>query len=142
MMTTLRRNTRQRFIILDTIKKMPRHFSVDEVYIEVKKEHPTIGQATLFRNINKMVEEGILLRIEVPGGASRYELCAPKHYHAKCMVCGELFDVEMEYIPDLESKVKDAHGFQFSGHDIIFSGICSSCRKKQEEKILKQEDEK
>lgn len=132
-MNTVRRNTKQLSIILDTIKMMPRHFTADDVYEEVKKEYPGLGQATVFRNLNKMAEEGILLRIEVPGGASRYELSAPKHYHAKCMVCGSLFDVEMDYIPNLENKVKDAHGFVFSGHDIIFTGICSSCRKKQEE---------
>ena len=133
MMNTVRRNTKQLSIILDTIKRMPRHFTAEDVYKEVKKENPSVGQATVFRNMNKMAEEGILLRIEVPGGASRYELIEPKHYHAKCMVCGNLFDVEMDYIPDLENKIKDAHGFVFSGHDIIFTGICSSCRKKQEE---------
>lgn len=132
-MNKVRRNTKQLSVILDTIKKMPRHFTVEDVYKEVRKENPSVGQATVFRNMNKMAEEGILLRIEVPGGASRYELSAPKHYHAKCMVCGNLFDVEMDYIPNLENKVKDAHGFVFSGHDIIFNGICSSCRKKQDE---------
>ena len=132
-MNTVRRNTKQLSIILDTIKRMPRHFTAEDVYKEVKKENPSVGQATVFRNMNKMAEEGILLRIEVPGGASKYELIASKHYHAKCMVCGNLFDVEMDYIPDLENKIKDAHGFVFSGHDIIFTGICSSCRKKQDE---------
>ena len=133
LMNTARRNTKQLSVILDTIKKMPRHCTAEDVYKEVRKENPSVGKATVFRNMNKMAEEGILLRIEVPGGASRYELIAPKHYHAKCMVCGSLFDVEMDYIPDLENKIKDAHGFVFSGHDIIFTGICSSCRKKQEE---------
>lgn len=133
-MTAVRRNTKQLSIILDTIKTMSRHFTAEEVYLEVKKENTGLGQATVFRNINKMAQEGILLKIEVPGGASRYELSAPKHYHAKCIKCGRLFDVEMDYIPDLENKVKDPHGFQFSGHDIIFTGICSSCREKQKDK--------
>ena len=112
---------------------MPRHFTAEEVYFEVKKDNPSVGQATVFRNMNKMAEEGILLRIEVPGGASRYEMIAPKHYHAKCMKCGNLFDVEMDYIPDLANRIKNANGFQFSGHDIIFTGICSSCSRKLEE---------
>ena len=139
-MATVRRNTKQLSFILDTIKMMPRHFTADDVYEEVKKEYPGLGQATVFRNLNKMAEEGILLRIEVPGGAREYELMAPKHYHAKCMKCGKLFDVEMDYMPNLEKKVKDAHGFQFSGHDIIFTGLCSSCIKKQDGNNM--EDEK
>ena len=139
-MATVRRNTKQISVILDTIKMMPRHFTADDVYEEVKKEYPGLGQATVFRNLNKMAEEGILLRIEVPGGAREYELRAPKHYHAKCMKCGKLFDIEMDYMPNLEKKVKDAHGFQFSGHDIIFTGLCSSCIKKQDGNNM--EDEK
>ena len=140
MTMTVRRNTKQLSFILDTIKMMPRHFTADDVYEEVKKEYPGLGQATVFRNLNKMAEEGILLRIEVPGGAREYELMAPKHYHAKCMKCGNLFDIEMDYMPNLEKKVKDAHGFQFSGHDIIFTGLCSSCIKKQDGNNM--EDEK
>ena len=139
-MATVRRNTKQLSFILDTIKMMPRHFTADDVYEEVKKEYPGLGQATVFRNLNKMAEEGILLRIEVPGGAREYELMAPKHYHAKCMKCGKLFDIEMDYMPNLEKKLKDAHGFQFSGHDIIFTGLCSSCIKKQDGNNM--EDEK
>ena len=139
-MATVRRNTKQLSFILDTIKMMPRHFTADDVYEEVKKEYPGLGQATVFRNLNKMAEEGILLRIGVPGGAREYELMAPKHYHAKCMKCGKLFDIEMDYMPNLEKKVKDAHGFQFSGHDIIFTGLCSSCIKKQDGNNM--EDEK
>ena len=139
-MAIVRRNTKQLSFILDTIKMMPRHFTADDVYEEVKKEYPGLGQATVFRNLNKMAEEGILLRIEVPGGAREYELMAPKHYHAKCMKCGKLFDIEMDYMPNLEKKVKDAHGFQFSGHDIIFTGLCSSCIKKQDGNNM--EDEK
>ena len=139
-MATVRRNTKQLSFILDTIKMMPRHFTADDVYEEVKKEYPGLGQATVFRNLNKMAEEGILLRIEVPGGAREYELMAPKHSPAKCMKCGKLFDVEMDYMPNLEKKVKDAHGFQFSGHDIIFTGLCSSCIKKQDGNNM--EDEK
>ena len=92
-MATVRRNTKQLSFILDTIKMMPRHFTADDVYEEVKKEYPGLGQATVFRNLNKMAEEGILLRIEVPGGAREYELRAPKHYHAKCMKCGKLLHI-------------------------------------------------
>lgn len=50
-MTTVRRNTKQLSIILDTIKTMSRHFTAEEVYLEVKKENPGLGQATVFRNI-------------------------------------------------------------------------------------------
>ena len=45
--------------------------------------------------------------------------------------CGKVFDVEMDYIKDLEKQIKEAHGFQFSGHDLMFKGICPDCQKKE-----------
>ena len=29
----------------------------------------------------------------------------------------------------LEGKIRDAHGFEFSGHDLMFRGICPECQK-------------
>ena len=51
MMNTVRRNTKQLSIILGAIKRMPRHFTAEDVYKEVKKENPSVGQATVFRNM-------------------------------------------------------------------------------------------
>jgi Fur family ferric uptake transcriptional regulator/Fur family peroxide stress response transcriptional regulator len=34
----------------------------------------------------------------------------------------------MEYITDIEKSIKDTHGFVFTGHDIVFKGICPECK--------------
>ena len=137
-MAVRRRNTRQREIILETIGRMERHVTAEDVYAEVSRTNPEIGKATVFRNMAVLAEEGHLLCIEVPDGPRRFEKKASNHYHAKCRICGKLLDVDMEYIPDLVDKVRDSHGFQFSGHDIIFTGICSSCSHKEEKDKEKQ----
>ena len=56
MTMTVRRNTKQLSVILDTIKMMPRHFTSDDVYEEFKKEYPCLRQATVFINLHKMAE--------------------------------------------------------------------------------------
>ena len=38
------------------------------------------------------------------------------------------FDVDMDYIADMEKFIKDTHGFVFTGHDIIFKGVCPACK--------------
>ena len=47
--------------------------------------------------------------------------------HVRCTTCQHVFDVEMDYIPDLKNKIKDNHGFQIGEHNIIFAGICPKC---------------
>ncbi|MGN0242707.1 MAG: Fur family transcriptional regulator [Lachnospiraceae bacterium] len=125
----IKRNTIQCSLILETVNRLQCHATADEIYDEVVKEHPNISRATVYRNLNRLSKTGQILKIEIPGGADRFEHVCQKHYHVKCEKCGRLFDVDMEYMEDLESKIKDDHNFVFTGHNIIFTGICPECRK-------------
>lgn len=125
------RNTIQRSLILDAVCKLHRHVSADEVYEEVVQIHPNISKATVYRNLSQLVDAGKILKIEIPNGADCFEAMHELHYHVKCLECGRIFDVDMDYIRDLEKSIKDTHGFEFSGHDIMFKGVCSECRMKK-----------
>jgi len=46
----------------------------------------------------------------------------------RCEKCGRVFDVDMEFVSGLEKNIRDPRGFQFTGYDIIFKGICPACR--------------
>lgn len=126
----MNRNTIQCTLVLETVNKLPGHVTADEIYEAIAKEHPTISRATVYRNLNRLSQTGKICRIEIPGGADRFERWCHPHYHIKCEVCGRIFDVDMEYIPHLEYKIRGTHGFQLTGHDILFTGICPQCREK------------
>ena len=83
----------------------------------------------MYRNLGVLANRGEVLRVEVPNGADRYDFLNRPHYHAKCRVCGGVFDVDMPYQSDILAKVSDAHGFAIEEHEIIFNGVCSECRK-------------
>ena len=127
----VKRNTIQRAMVLDAVNKLKCHATADEVYQIVVNEHPNISKGTVYRNLNQLAEMGEIRKIEVPGNADRFGHRCHDHYHARCLKCGKVFDVEMDYIKDLEKQIKDAHGFQFSGHDLMFKGICPDCQKKE-----------
>lgn len=126
----IRRNTIQRAMVLDAVNKLQCHATAEEVYQMVSDEHPNISKGTVYRNLNQLAERGEIRKIEVPGNADRFDHICHDHYHARCLKCGKVFDVEMDYMKDLEKQVKDAHGFEFSGHDLMFKGVCPNCRKK------------
>ena len=52
-----------------------------------------------------------------------------------------MFDVDMEYRTDLEAQVRDPHGFLFTGHDIIFRGLCPACRRADGVSLPREEDQ-
>lgn len=123
-----RRNTIQKDLVLKTVQELKRHLTADEVYEFIKKEHPTIGRGTVYRNLKILVEEGAIRKVEVPDGSDRFDFTLKDHYHVKCVKCGDIFDVGMEQLPDLKAKIRDTHGMEFLGYDIFFKGICPACR--------------
>ena len=139
----MKRKTIQRSLILDAVNKLHNHATADEIYDAVIIEHPNISKATVYRNLNALSEMGEIRKLEIPGGADRYDHCSHIHCHIKCDKCGRLFDVDMDYISGLENNIRDTRGFDFRGYDIIFRGTCPDCKKhssSQKEKDVSQKN--
>ena len=73
----------------------------------VLESNPTIGQATVYRNINKLVDEGILLKIPTTNNF-RYDINTHTHAHLTCKECGSVIDLYdgdyQKIVSNLESK--------------------------------------
>lgn len=121
------RNTIQRALVLEAVRSLHDHPTSSDVYDVVREKYPNISRATVYRNLGVLAKKGEVLRVEVPNGADRYDFRNKPHYHARCRVCGGVFDIEAPYLDDLVSRVTDAHGFIIEGHETIFDGVCASC---------------
>ena len=123
------RNTIQRALVLEAVNTLQCHATADEVYEAIVKEHPTVSKATVYRNLNLLSEMGEIRKMEIPGGADRFDHRCHDHCHVRCEQCGRVFDVDMDYVTGLEKGIRDTHGFAFTGYDILFRGICPDCRE-------------
>ena len=110
---TNRRNTIQKDLVKNAVYEIKRHVTANEVCEFLKKEYPTIGKGTVYRNLDILSEEGALRKVEVPDGANRFDITLKNHYHVRCIKCGEVSDVDMEEIPDLMKRIHDTHGIDF-----------------------------
>ena len=128
-----RRNTIQKDLVRNAVYEMKRHVTANEVYEFIKESYPTIGKGTVYRNLDILVEEGALRKVEVSEGPNRFDFTLKNHYHVRCVKCGEVSDVDMDEIPDLMKKIHDTHGIEFLDYDISFKGICSKCRGEAKE---------
>jgi Fur family ferric uptake transcriptional regulator/Fur family peroxide stress response transcriptional regulator len=115
-------------MVLEAVQELRSHVTAAEVYERIAKNHPQISRATVYRNLNVLAELGEIRRIETPNSADRFDHIRQEHYHARCVRCGRLFDVKMDFIRDLEQSVEDAFGFEITGHDIFFKGVCMECK--------------
>ena len=121
--------SRQREIILNTLRTNPVHPTTDELHEMVKGQDPNISIATVYRNLNQLAAAGKVFKISNPNGADRFDFTLKKHYHVQCVKCGSIFDVDMDELTNLKEKIHDTHGMEFLDYDILFKGICSACKE-------------
>ena len=125
-MNTVQRNTVQRQIITNVLQRL-KHPTVLEVNDEVQKDHPTISKTTIYRNLRQMDQEGIIWQIWIQGDAERYDTNPTPHYHFKCKGCGNIYDMDMDYLYELNQALQNSNLHAIERHDIIFTGTCQSC---------------
>ena len=134
------RNTVQQDIICVTVKSMTTHPSPDEVYNEVHSKYPTIGRATVYRVLNKLVEKGEIKKVSLPDAADRYDFNTEDHIHMRCRCCNKVYDAEfngskelLDQINELLSRdhTSELSGFLSEGAHLSLYGICKECQKNQ-----------
>ena len=122
-----KRNTIQRTLVLEAVKELQCHATADEIYHRIMKKYPHISKGTVHRNLALLSDAGEIRKIAMPSGADRYDHLCHEHYHARCEKCGRVVDVGMTYMADLDRNIIETHGFQVTGHDVVFKGICCEC---------------
>ncbi len=84
--------THQRLVIMSIVMKMTNHPSVDQIYGEVRKDHPSISLATVYKTVETFVENGLLSKVATREGQMRYDPRLDNHGHIYCGNTKELLD--------------------------------------------------
>lgn len=123
------RNTMQKEIIRNALCEMANHPTADEVYSFVHERYPTISRATVFRVLNKLAENGNILKVDISNGADHFDHQTFEHYHAHCSICGKVCDVILKPLVIQTENIKAQDDFHVTGYSLQFNGICSQCRE-------------
>ncbi|SMC09388.1 Fur family transcriptional regulator [Nitratiruptor tergarcus] len=116
------KSTPQRVAMLGILEQKG-HADIEDIYSEIKKEFVSISLATVYKNINTLLEAGIIQEIKVPHKKSKFELKKHKHSHFVCEKCGNVYDVEQPKSIDIELP----EGFKPKETSLMLSGICPKC---------------
>ena len=117
--------TPQRRAIVDTIiANEGKHLTAEEIYDEVKIVCPEIGLATVYRTILLLEEMGIVYKLDLNDGCSRYELAhineTHRHHHLVCNNCGKVIEVQDDLLEDLEVQIEKVYKFKILDHSVKF----------------------
>lgn len=124
--------TKQRINIAKIFFCMAGHHSLEEIYQEVHKKHPSIGQTTVYRTIKLLCEVGLAEELHVGEGFARYEVSTAKqhHDHLVCKECGKTVEFTLPEVEKIQNDLAKSHGFVLLDHQHILLGVCEDCRKK------------
>lgn len=128
---SMMRLTTQRQIILEELSKVKTHPTASELYDMVRKRLPRIGLGTVYRNLELMAENGMILKLEVGGTQKRFDATTDTHYHIRCSTCGKVDDIDTPVLDELVKEAAQATSYEIVGHHVEFTGICPACRKKE-----------
>jgi len=126
------RLTTQRQIILEELSKVTSHPTAGEVYDRVRKRLPRIGLGTVYRNLELMAENGVIVKLEVGGTQKRFDATTDPHYHVRCSECGKVDDIELPVQHEINRIASEETDYQILGHHIEFSGVCQTCHSSSE----------
>ena len=135
--------TNQKELILDYIERYPQeHFTAADLFMNLKQDGNRIGLTTVYRHIDRLVDEGILIKSVVDENTPAcYELSGHEGhahsscYHCKCIQCGKLIHLHCDEITKLEKHILADHDFMVMPERTVFFGICRECREGGEEHV-------
>ena len=120
--------TPQRLKIVSMIERHG-HINIEELYRQMREEFPSVSLATIYKNINQMVENGLVQEVKLPTQKSVYELVKEPHLHMVCDRCHKIEDIVIGTDKIIEEAEK-ASGYEILDSFITLRGICPECRKK------------
>ena len=133
--------SRQRESILNSLNEKLDHPTAEMVYNCVKKEQPNISLGTVYRNLNQLVEQGVLRRIATPVSGDRFDIRTDTHAHLLCTRCGKVLDLEDDLISELDRNVMRTTGFLVNDRQLLLSGICADCLAAQQVRLTEETED-
>ncbi len=130
--------TKQRNILLDFLKSKPGvHFTAADVYDHFNEQEGSISKATVYRQLERLVEEGILNKYIIDAnspacfeyvGEDSHEYC-DVCFHCKCEGCGRLIHLHCDELEEIQVHLYETHNFKLDPLRTVFYGLCDKCRQ-------------
>ncbi len=135
------RPTRARQLILALIEKDNQHYTPEEMLVQLNALGERLSIATLYQNLAKLVDKGLLVKFVGLDGEYRYDCNKTPHHHLICRSCGRIVDVVVKQSLDtIMPRPVDPRagqplqpGWKIVQRRVDFIGVCPDCSQQTEE---------
>ena len=123
----MKRRTNQRNAIKEVFGKIDRPLSIEEILKAGRETVKTLNQATVYRNLKMLVEEGRLIKINAPALGALYERADKgHHHHFQCRSCDKVYEIDGCCFNEGSATPP---GFITERHEVYLFGVCSTCKR-------------
>ena len=105
------------------------HPTAQSVYDKVKKVHPTVSLATVYKTLQVLRDLDLIQELNFPKGQARFDPYIKPHVNLICQQCGSIEDLDDPIAREITEKVSVAAKFKPNGQRIDVYGICQKCSK-------------
>lgn len=114
--------------ILEIVSSSRSHMTAEEIFCALRQTYPTVVLATVYNNLNRLLQEDRIRKVSVEGMPDRYDRIQ-RHDHLVCKRCGRLLDIDLG---DLTEQLEQKAGISILSYDLKLNYLCEDCRTKME----------
>jgi Fur family peroxide stress response transcriptional regulator len=131
---TLRKNgykaTTQRIAICRFALHSRDHPTAQRIYNEVRKMHPTVSLATVYKTLQILTEHSLIQELDLPQSQARFDSYVEPHINLVCMQCGNIQDLDDDAAREIVERMTAKTEFKRTGQRLDIYGICKICRNR------------
>jgi Fur family ferric uptake transcriptional regulator len=104
--------------------------SAVEIEDALRSRGERIGRASIYRVLELLIEHGLVERVTVDQGLSRFERILPTgehHHHLVCDRCGRLVAFDDPGLERAIDRVSARLGVRVEHHEVVLRGACEDC---------------
>jgi Fur family transcriptional regulator, ferric uptake regulator len=120
-----------RRVVVDYLDRQDCCVSAQELHDAVRAGGARLGIASVYRTLEGLGELGLVQRVDLGDGVSRFERVDPTGDHHHHLVCADCGKVEPFEDPALEAAivgVAGGKGYDVAAHDVVLRGSCGDCQ--------------
>ena len=120
--------SKQRDRILEVLQNTKSHPTADWIYNQLKGEFPNLSMGTVYRNLNILLEQGLIQKLPFGSTFDRFDGNVKEHHHFICKKCNSVYDVQISIDDMLDENIIKTTNFEIHSHRIVFYGLCENCK--------------
>jgi Fur family ferric uptake transcriptional regulator len=105
--------------------------TAQEIYDQLRDARRPVALASIYRTLDQLSSEGLVQKIELGAGITRYEPVHPggdHHHHLVCDACGKVEAFADDRLERALHRVETDTGYRVAAHDVVLRGACTDCR--------------